>query len=286
MPADEEHLGTFLGVFVPCTSTIFGVVVFLRLGFVVGQAGVWATLAIILGCFVLCLLTTTSLCALISDGGDSDEAQHPHHVTSSSSGGVGGSGVGGCGHAAVAVRWHSMALISGQLPLLTRPSAIGVLRQRATKDPGVYCALRKAVGPDFGAMLGAAFYLAFAVDVAWYIIGFSENLQAAIGAASRVQVFPWNPPGTFVTTAIASGTLALLAALTTRGVHLTARLSLVVLSVIMLCIGASLFCLLWPTYDDESGPTRLSLATFVNNSAPDLTPFNGYVDPSFTLMCV
>ena len=68
LPAPRQ-LGTFLGVFVPCTCTIFGVVVFLRLGFVVGQAGIWATLVIILASFGLCFLTTLSLCALISDGG-------------------------------------------------------------------------------------------------------------------------------------------------------------------------------------------------------------------------
>ena len=279
----SEHLGTFLGVFVPCTSTIFGVVVFLRLGFVVGQAGVWATLVIIFGCFVLCLLTTLSLCALISDGGDgggngsADDDAAPQAGSSTR-----------CTNAARSAprRRQSLTLVGGELPLLSTPSTIGMLRQRATKDPGVYCALRKAVGPDFGAMLGTAFYLAFAVDVAWYIVGFAENLQAAIGAESRIQVFPWNPPGTYVTTAIASTTLAALTLITTRGVHLTARVSLAVLIVIILCIAASLLCLLWPTYDPESGPTSPSLATLLNNSAPQFTPFNGYDDPSFTLMFV
>ncbi|KAL3920186.1 MAG: hypothetical protein SGPRY_005346, partial [Prymnesium sp.] len=62
--------GTFMGVFVPCTCTIFGVVVFLRLGVVVGQAGIWCTLLVLLFAFGLTLLTTLSICALISDGTD------------------------------------------------------------------------------------------------------------------------------------------------------------------------------------------------------------------------
>ena len=70
----KRGLGTFLGVIVPCTSTLFGVVVFLRLSFVVGQAGVWCTLLIVIACFVLALLTTLSLCALISDGTDGLDA--------------------------------------------------------------------------------------------------------------------------------------------------------------------------------------------------------------------
>ena len=59
--AEREGLGTFLGVFVPCTCTIFGFVVFMRLGFVVGYAGVWLSLLIVGACFGLCLLR--SCCA-------------------------------------------------------------------------------------------------------------------------------------------------------------------------------------------------------------------------------
>lgn len=220
-------LGTFLGVFVPCASTIFGVVVFLRLGFVVGQAGVWMTLLIIVGCFVLCLLTTLSLCALISE---SDAVATLSHI----------------------------------------------------RDPGVYCALRKSVGRSFGAMLGTSIYLAFSVDIAWYIVGFAENLQASLNAQSHIQVFPWNPPGTWVSTAIASGALAVLALVSSR-VQLSTRVSLVVLVAILACIGASLFCLLWPTSDPESGSTAPSLARFYNNSWPDLTPFSSYETPTLTL---
>ena len=231
-------LGTFLGVFVPCTCTIFGVVVFLRLGFVVGQAGVWATLAIIGGAFVLCLLTTLSLCSLISDGGAAIEAD------------------------------------------------LLLARQGHTKDPGIYRALRQSVGPEFGALLGIAFYLAFVVDVAWYLTGFAENVVQEFSGHSHVQVFPWNPPGTWLSTVVASVALAIITAVASRGVYLTARVSLVVLVAIVLCILISLLCLLWPTDDPESGPTAPSLAHFLNNSWPDLTEFNGYEKPTLPLMFV
>ena len=117
-------LGTFLGVFVPCTCTIFGVVVFLRLGFVVGQAGLYCALLIVLASYAICLLTTLSLCALIADG---DDRHRRGSVSDTGS---------------------------------------------PAKDPGVYAALRQAVGTPLGGALGLAFYLAFTVDVAFYIIGF------------------------------------------------------------------------------------------------------------------
>ena len=189
----HRGLGTFLGVFVPCTATTFGVVVFMRLGFVVGYAGVWLALLFVFGAFLLCLLTTLSLCALISSSDGCPNEPEPAAMT--------------------------------PLPSGTRlaPAA----------DPGVYSALRKRVGPELGAALGTAFFAAFTADVAFYITGFSEALCAAVGvgshgrpdAADATQVFPWNAPGTWVETAVSSGVLVLLALVCARGVHFSAQVS-------------------------------------------------------------
>ena len=55
MPADHaesEHrsakFGAFGGVFTPCTLTILGVIMFLRFGQVVGQAGLYSAIVIVL----------------------------------------------------------------------------------------------------------------------------------------------------------------------------------------------------------------------------------------------
>ena len=45
----SARFGTFGGVFTPCTLTILGVIMFLRFGYVVGQAGVWYALVIVAG---------------------------------------------------------------------------------------------------------------------------------------------------------------------------------------------------------------------------------------------
>jgi len=41
----KEGLSTFFGVFVPCVLSIFSVVLFLRLGYILGQAGLILSLA-------------------------------------------------------------------------------------------------------------------------------------------------------------------------------------------------------------------------------------------------
>jgi len=57
------RFGTFGGVFTPCTLTILGVIMFLRFGQVVGNAGVWAALAIVLAAKSITMLTALSLSA-------------------------------------------------------------------------------------------------------------------------------------------------------------------------------------------------------------------------------
>ena len=243
----HRGLGTFLGVFVPCTATTFGVVVFMRLGFVVGHAGVWLALLFVFGAFLLCLLTTLSLCALISTDGCPDSPE-----TAGTTDGPRGT------------------------RLETAGTATGV-------DPGVYSALRKRVGPELGAALGTAFFAAFTADVAFYITGFSEAFCAAFGVGSHgraddadaTQVFPWNAPGTWVETAVSSGVLLLLALVCARGVEFSAQVSALSLAAILGILLLALVCLLVPTADAQSGLTQFSAETFANNSWPAMSLSGG-----------
>jgi len=68
-------LGTFAGVFVPSILTILGIILFLRLGYVVGNGGLWQTLMIIGIATAVSVLTSISLAAIatkidVKGGGD------------------------------------------------------------------------------------------------------------------------------------------------------------------------------------------------------------------------
>jgi hypothetical protein len=68
MVANKDGLGTIQGVFVPCMLSIVGLVLFMRLGWAVGEAGVLGVLSMIaFGC-TLIALTVFSLCALATNG--------------------------------------------------------------------------------------------------------------------------------------------------------------------------------------------------------------------------
>ena len=49
----KQLLGTFMGVFLPCICTIFGIIVYMRLGFLVGQAGVPGALLLLCSAFAI-----------------------------------------------------------------------------------------------------------------------------------------------------------------------------------------------------------------------------------------
>jgi len=75
MQSAKGTLGTFAGVFTPSILTILGIILFLRLGYVVGNAGLGRTLIILLLANGLTLLTTISLSAIatnlkVKGGGD------------------------------------------------------------------------------------------------------------------------------------------------------------------------------------------------------------------------
>ncbi len=61
------RFGTFGGVFTPCTLTILGVIMFLRFGQVVGNAGIWHGLLIVGMAKLVTILTSLSLSAIATN---------------------------------------------------------------------------------------------------------------------------------------------------------------------------------------------------------------------------
>ncbi len=74
-PENRHKLGTFAGVFTPSILTILGIILFMRLGYVVGAAGLKQALLIILIANLISVLTSLSLAAVATNltvrgGGD------------------------------------------------------------------------------------------------------------------------------------------------------------------------------------------------------------------------
>ncbi|XP_038158039.1 solute carrier family 12 member 6-like isoform X1 [Cyprinodon tularosa] len=67
-PSKSPQMGTFMGVYLPCLQNIFGVILFLRLTWVVGTAGVLQALGIVFICCCCTLLTAISMSAIATNG--------------------------------------------------------------------------------------------------------------------------------------------------------------------------------------------------------------------------
>jgi len=65
---DKNELGTLNGCYVPCLLNIMGVILFLRLGWAIGEAGVAGVLLMFLIAETMTLLTVLSLSAMLTNG--------------------------------------------------------------------------------------------------------------------------------------------------------------------------------------------------------------------------
>ncbi|MGD8366689.1 MAG: amino acid permease [Desulfobacterales bacterium] len=112
------RLGTFAGVFTPSILTILGIILFLRLGYVVGSAGLFRALVIIAVANVISLLTSISLSAVATN-----------------------------------IR---------------------------VKGGGDYYLISRTLGVGFGGAIGLVLFLAQAVSIAFYCIGFGEAASVMV----------------------------------------------------------------------------------------------------------
>ena len=124
-PETVRKYGTFGGVLVPNVLTILGVIMFLRVGWVVGNAGLKDALLILAVANSITLLTSLSLSAIATNIR------------------VGGG--------------------------------------------GAYFLISRSLGLEIGGSIGVPLFLAQAISVAFYIIGFTESLQIIVPDLDR----PW-----------------------------------------------------------------------------------------------
>jgi len=126
-PASAAGLGTFAGVFTPSVLTILGIILFLRLGYVVGSAGMSRALMILAMANAISILTSISLSAIATN--------------------------------------------------------------LKVKGGGDYYLISRTLGVEFGGAIGIVLFLAQAVSIAFYCIGFGEAL-AAMGPLAQGDILP------------------------------------------------------------------------------------------------
>ena len=157
-----NQFSTFAGVFTPSILTILGVIMFLRAGYVVGEAGVLNTI------FILCVAEMISLLTAIS-----------------------------------------MSAIATNTPVA---------------GGGAYFLISRALGPQFGGAIGLALFLAQALSVPFYILGFTNSV-----VASFPSLIAWFVP-------IALGTAAILFTVNIISSGFAIRVQYIVMTMLALAI--------------------------------------------------
>jgi len=67
-PVEKANLGTLMGVYLPCIQNIFGVILFIRMTWIVGTCGVIEGFLVVLVCCTTTMLTAISMSAIATNG--------------------------------------------------------------------------------------------------------------------------------------------------------------------------------------------------------------------------
>ncbi|RXG67811.1 Solute carrier family 12 member 6, partial [Armadillidium vulgare] len=140
-PRQRAALGTLMGVYLPCIQNIFGVILFIRMPWIVGTAGAILSFTLVLMCCCTTFLTAFS------------------RIFSYFS-------------------YHSL-LVSLQT-FLTGISLSAIATNGVVPAGGSYFMISRSLGPEFGGAVGILFYIGTTVAGAMYIIGAVEILLTYI----------------------------------------------------------------------------------------------------------
>ncbi len=196
-----KKFGTFGGVFTPSILTILGVIMYMRLGWVVGNAGLFNTIAIILIAHIISITTGLSLSSIATD--------------------------------------------------------------KKIKSGGIYYMLSRSLGLPIGGAIGVTLFLATALSISLYIVGFSESFLS-VTAVSNFLGLPASVDSFRIVGTVVVVSLTIIAFISTS---LVIRLQYFVLTAIVLSL-VSIFAGLFTSV--EFHPSFPSLMPHSGSPSPDV----------------
>lgn len=153
LEAGSIKFGWIKGVLMRCILNIWGVMLFLRLSWVVGQAGIIEGVGLILTTTVVTTITALSMSAISTNGlvkGGNVELSVSHLNF-------------------IKRLWLHISFI---IHSICKCVMLG----------GTYYMISRSLGPEFGGSIGLIFSLANAVACAMYVVGFCESVNSLLAS--------------------------------------------------------------------------------------------------------
>ncbi|XP_048473108.1 solute carrier family 12 member 1 isoform X6 [Rhincodon typus] len=154
------RFGWIKGVLVRCMLNIWGVMLFIRLSWIVGQAGIGLGVVLILLATVVTSITGLSTSAISTNG---------------------------CVRGGLGVVIISLSSV---VTVLTGISMSAICTNGVVRGGGAYYLISRSLGPEFGGSIGLIFSFANAVAVAMYVVGFAETVVDILKENNVLMVDP------------------------------------------------------------------------------------------------
>jgi amino acid transporter len=181
---DMKKFSTFDGVFTPTILTILGIVMFMRAGFVVGHAGIYGALAIL--------------------------------------------------------------IIAKTITTLTGLSISAIATNTEVKGGGAYYLISRSLGPEFGGAIAITLFLAQALSIPFYLLGFSEAVVHTFPALNEYFDI------------VAYAVFAFIAFFSLKGAGIVIKAQFVIMGIVVLSIASFL----------TGAALKFDPAIFAANTAP------------------
>ncbi|KPJ14477.1 Bumetanide-sensitive sodium-(potassium)-chloride cotransporter [Papilio machaon] len=287
-PTPNIKFGWIKGVLMRCLLNIWGVMLFLRLSWVVGQAGIIQAMLLILTTSVVTTITALSMSAISTNG--VIKGGGTYYMISRSLGPEFGGSIGLIFAMANAVACAMYVVGFGE-SLITLIPESAYMVSKSWPGPlilvnltgGTYYMISRSLGPEFGGSIGLIFAMANAVACAMYVVGFGESLITLIPESAYMVSKSWDQA------IYGCITIVLLTGIVMVGMEWEAKAQIVLLIILLAAIAD--FCVgsfIGPKSDIEfaQGFVGYNMSVLQSNLASDYRYFEGAEHNFFSVFSI